>query len=152
MGKSVFIGGGVSGILSIFPLLNLLNLFFMLWIVAGSVLTVHLLCKENKPLRRGDAILAGALSGLLGGAMFAFFSLVTVMGISAERLEALLDRAKAMAPLLASDVSQTLASGQFRVIMLLTIGLFVLLAIVAGAIAGWVARTLFSRQPGNADG
>jgi hypothetical protein len=148
----VFIGGGVSGILSIFPLLNLLNLFFMLWIVAGSMLTVHLLCRENRPLRRGDAILAGALSGLLGGGMFAVFSLITLMGISPEKLEALLERARAMAPLLATDVSQTLASGQFRVIMLLTIGLFVLLAIVAGAVGGWIARKIFSRPPEGLDG
>ncbi len=152
MGRSVFIGGGLAGVLSIFPVLNLLNLFFMLWIVVGSVLTVHLLCKENRPLRKGDAILAGALSGLLGGGMFAVFSLITIMGINQEKLDALLERARAMAPLLASDMNQTLQGGQFRVIMVLTICLFVLLAIVAGTIAGWGAWRILSRPRGNIDG
>lgn len=152
MGKSIFVGGGVAGILSVFPVVNLLNLFFMLWIVVGSALTVYLLCKENGPLRKGDAILAGALSGLVGSGLFAFISLITIMGINEEKLEALLEKARAMAPMLDSGITQTLQSSQFRTIMILTICLFVLLAIAAGAIAGLVARKIFSKPQENLHG
>jgi len=152
MGKSIFIGGGAAGILSIFPVVNLLNLFFMLWIVVGSLLTVYLLCKENGQLRKGDAILAGALSGLVGSGIFAFISLITIMGINQEKLETLLEKARAMAPMLDTDMTQTLQSGQFRVIIILSICLFVLLAIAAGAIAGLVARKIFSRPQENLHG
>ena len=145
MGKSVFLGGGAAGILSIFPVLNLLNLFFMLWIVVGSVLTIFLLRKENSALRKGDALLAGALSGLVGSGMFAFISLMTILGITQEKLEALLEKARAMAPLLDANMTQTLQSGQFKVIMVLSICLFVFLAIVAGALAGLIARNFFFR-------
>ncbi len=145
LGKSIFLGGAASGILSIFPLLNLLNLFFMLWIVLGSVLTIFLLSKENRQLGKGDALLAGALSGLVGSGLFALVSILTIFGITQEKLEALLEKARAIAPLLDANMTQTLQSGQFRAIMLLSIALFVFVAIAAGAIAGLIARKLLFR-------
>jgi uncharacterized membrane protein len=145
MGKSIFLGGGTAGILSIFPVVNLLNLFFMLWIVVGSALTIFLLSKENRQLNKGDALLAGALSGLVGGGMFAFISLLTILGITQEKLEALLEKAKAMAPLLDANMTRTLQSGQFRALMIISICLFVFMAIVAGAIAGLIARKFIFR-------
>jgi hypothetical protein len=145
MGKSVFLGGGAAGVLSIFPIVNLLNLFFMLWIVVGSVLTIFLLSKENRELGKGDSLLAGALSGLFGGGVFAFLSMMTVLGISQERLETVLEKAKAIAPLLDADMTRVLQGGQFKVIMILSICVFVFMAIVAGAIAGIIARKFFFR-------
>jgi len=111
LGKSVFLGGGAAGILSIFPVVNLLNLFFMLWIALGAAMTVYLLAKENPGLGKGDAFLAGALSGLVAGAMFAFLSLMTILGITQEKLEALLEKAKTIAPLLDADMTRTLQGG-----------------------------------------
>ncbi|MCX6555046.1 MAG: hypothetical protein NTZ12_08550 [Candidatus Aminicenantes bacterium] len=106
LGKSIFLGGGAAGILSIFPVVNLLNLFFMLWIALGSALTIYLLGKENRELGKGDAFLAGALSGLVAGGMFAFLSLVTILGITQEKLEALLEKAKTIAPLLDANMTR----------------------------------------------
>jgi len=145
LGKSVFLGGGAAGILSIFPIVNLLNLFFMLWIVVGSMLTIFLLSKENNRLGKGDALLAGALSGLVGSGIFAFISLLTILGITQEKLEALLEKAKAMAPLFDASMTQTLQSSQFKAIMILSICFFVFLAIAAGALAGLIARKFFFR-------
>jgi hypothetical protein len=145
LGKSIFLGGGAAGILSIFPVVNLLNLFFMLWIVVGSALTIFLLSKENRQLSKGDALLAGALSGLVGSGIFAFLSLFTILGITQEQLEQLLEKAKAIAPLLDENMTSTMQSSQFKVIMILSICLFVFLAIVAGAIAGLIARKFFNR-------
>jgi hypothetical protein len=145
MSKSVFLGGGAAGVLSIFPLVNLLNLFFMLWILFGSALTIYLLSKENRELSKGDALLAGALSGLVGGGIFALVSLLTILGITQEKLEALLEKARAMAPLLDADMSRTLQSGQFKVIMVLSICIFVFMAIAVGAGAGLIARKFFFR-------
>lgn len=145
LGKSIFLGGGAAGILSIFPVVNLLNLFFMLWIVLGSALTIFLLSKENRQLSKGDTLLAGALSGLVGGGIFAFLSLLTILGITQEQLNQLLEKAKTIAPLLDANMTRTLQSGQFKVIMILSICLFAFMAIVAGAVAGIIARKVFNR-------
>jgi hypothetical protein len=144
MGKSVLIGGSAAGILSIFPLLNLLNLFFMFWIVLGSGLTVFLLSKDSQQLGKIDALLAGAFSGLIGGGIFAVFSLISIMGISQEQLEQMVEKAKAITPALRENISRTLPSGQFKTIMIISICLFVFLAIMAGAVSGLIARRIFN--------
>lgn len=142
LGKSVLIGGGASGILSIFPGLNLLNLFFMTWIVLGAGLTVHLLYRQNPSLGRGDALLAGALSGLAGGGVFSLVGIVTMIGMTQEKLDTMVESARALAPFLADGQAEAMASGPFKAMMVIAIGLFLLLAIVAGAIAGLAARRI----------
>lgn len=142
LGKSVLIGGGASGILSIFPGLNLLNLFFMTWIVLGAALTVHLLYRENRDLKRGDAVLAGALSGLLGGGVFAILSVVSIMRLSQEKLDAMVESARALAPFLAEGQLESMSSGPFKAMMAVAGGLFLLLAIAAGTLAGLIAHRL----------
>jgi hypothetical protein len=123
LGKSVLLGGGASGILSIFPGLNLLY-------------------RANPTLRRGDALLAGALSGLTGGGIFALLGFVSIAGLTQEKLEQMIDSTRALAPFLADGQAASLASGPFKAMMALAIGLFLLLAIAAGALAGLAARRL----------
>jgi ABC-type Co2+ transport system permease subunit len=142
LGRSVLLGGGASGVLSIFPGLNLLNLFLMAWIVLGAGLTIHLLYKKNPSLRRGDALLAGALSGLTGGGIFAVLGFLTVAGLTQEKLDQLVESARAIAPFLAENQDTLMAGGQFKTLMIMAICLFFLLAIAAGAVAGLIARTL----------
>ncbi len=138
----MLLGGGASGILSIFPGLNLLNLFFMTWIVLGAGLTIHLLSRANPGLRRSDALLAGALSGLTGGGIFAVLGFISIAGLTQEKLEMMIDSARAMAPFLADGQVAAMAGGPFKAMMALAIGLFLLLAIAAGALAGLAARRL----------
>jgi hypothetical protein len=149
LGKSVFLGGGVSGILSIFPGINLLNLFFMLWIALGAGLTIYLLSKKNLQLRKSDSLLAGALSGLIGGGVFAILSLVTIIGVTQEQLDIMVERARSLAPFLRDDAVSTMAGSQFKTIMIISAGLFVLASIFAGAVAGLVARKIFHHPSGS---
>ena len=89
-GKSVLLGGLASGIVSLIPVVNLLNLMLMMWMGVGGFLCVRRLAKENPTLSRGDAALTGGLSGMIGGAIFSSASFATITGISPERLENLL--------------------------------------------------------------
>ncbi|MBN2346818.1 MAG: hypothetical protein JXO51_10560 [Candidatus Aminicenantes bacterium] len=146
LGKSILIGGGASGVLSIFPGLNLLNLFFMTWIVLGAGLTIHLLARENRRLRRGDALLAGALSGLTGGGIFALLAFVSIASLTQEKLERMLEAARALAPFLAESQDVFAAGGSFKAMMALAVAFFLLLAIAAGALAGLAARRIL-RHP-----
>ena len=148
LGRSVFLGGAASGILSIFPGLNLLNLFFMTWIVLGAALTIHLLYRTNSLLRRGDALLAGALSGLIGGGIFAFLGFISIIGLTQEKLERMIDSARALAPYLANEQAAAMAAGPFKAMMALAISMFLLLAIAAGALAGLAARRLLRPASG----
>lgn len=149
LGKSVILGGGASGILSIFPGLNLLNLFFMLWIVLGAGLTIYLLSKENQALRKSDSLLAGALSGLTGGGIFAILSLVTIIGVTQEQLDQIVEKARSLAPFLRESAAAAMASTQFKTVMFISVILFVLASIFAGAVAGLIARKIFQQPRGN---
>ncbi|MCU0236645.1 MAG: hypothetical protein MUC72_06105 [Acidobacteria bacterium] len=149
LGKSVLLGGLASGILSIFPGLNLLNLFFMTWIVLGAGLTIHLLYRANPVLGRGDALLAGSLSGLTGGGIFAVMGFISISGLTQEKLELMIESTRAMAPFLADGQTSAMAGGPFKAMMALAIGLFLLLAIAAGALAGLAARRLL--RPGEGE-
>lgn len=149
LGKSVILGGGASGVLSIFPGLNLLNLFFMLWIVLGAGLTIYLLSKENQALRKSDCLLAGALSGLTGGGIFAMLSLVTIIGVSQEQLDQMIEKARSLAPFLRENAVSSMASAQFKTIMVISVILFVLASIFAGAVAGLIARKIFHHPSGS---
>lgn len=150
LGKSVILGGGASGILSIFPGLNLLNLFFMLWIALGAGLTIYLLGKDNQPLRKSDSLLAGALSGLTGGGIFALVSLATIIGITQEQLDQMVERARSLAPFLRENEVSTMASAQFKTVMFIAVVLFVLASIIAGAVAGLIAGKIFRHPSGSA--
>jgi hypothetical protein len=142
LGRSVLIGGGASGILSIFPGVNLLNLFFMAWIVLGAGLTIHWLYKRNTALRVGDALLAGALSGLTGGGIFALLGFASIAGLTQEKLDRMIESTRAIAPFLAEGPEAAMASAQFKTIMVIAICLFLLAAILAGALAGLAARRI----------
>lgn len=147
LGRSVLLGGAAAGLLSIFPVLNLLNLFFMLWIVLGAGLTVHLLYRANPFLRPGDALLAGALSGLVAGGMFSLLGLLTLAGMTEEKFERALDAARAAAPFLADGQAAAFEAGPFKAVLALAMAVFLLLAIVAGGLAGLAARRLLRPAP-----
>lgn len=147
LARSVLLGGGAAGLLSIFPVLNLLNLFFMLWIVLGAGLTVRLLTRANPRLRRGDALLAGALSGLVAGGMFALLGLVSLAGMTEEAFERALAAARAAAPFLADGQAAAFEAGPFKAVLALALAVFLLLAIVAGGLGGLAARRLLRPAP-----
>ncbi len=151
-GRSILLGGGVAGVLSLIPLLNLINLFFMFWIVFGAGLTVYLLSRHNEELRPSDAGLAGALSGLLAGGLFAAVSLLLVSGLDPEKIQEAAERSRILFRNLDADSLSLLQSPHLKLILAVALAVFVLLAVVAGAISGWISRLLFRRPRPHPDG
>jgi len=72
-GRPAVIGGIVLGFLSTLPFVNLGNLFFGAWILAGGAIAARLLMKQrpNGIINYGDSAFAGALSGLVGAVIAA---------------------------------------------------------------------------------
>jgi hypothetical protein len=69
--KSVLIAGGIAGVLSATPLLNLLNIICCLWILLGGAMAVYLVRSDTeRKINYGD----GAYIGLLTGFFAAFVS------------------------------------------------------------------------------
>jgi zinc-ribbon domain len=60
-------GGLLLGLLSSLPIINLANLIFGAWILAGGALTAHLVSKQRPSgISYGDGAFGGVLSGFFG--------------------------------------------------------------------------------------
>jgi hypothetical protein len=60
-------GGVLLGLLSSLPIINLANLIFGAWILAGGALTTHLVLKQRPSgISYGDGAFGGVLSGFFG--------------------------------------------------------------------------------------
>jgi hypothetical protein len=151
-GKSVLVGGSAAGILSILPFVNLLNLFFMFWIVAGATLTVHLLLRQNREIRISDSVISGAMSGLIAGIIFAALTLISFLQINQEKFAELVEKARTLYPGMDPEAASLLQSGHFKIILVIIVSVFVILSIAAGSIAGMIARFVFLRSTGKSNG
>jgi len=67
------IGGLLAGVASAIPFLNCLC---CLWVIGGAMLSAYLLSERNPaPLRTGDGLLVGVLSGIFGGVIHAILKI-----------------------------------------------------------------------------
>jgi hypothetical protein len=146
LGKSVLLGGALGGFLSIVPLVSLLNVFFMFWIVVGAGVSMNRLTRLNGRLSPGDALLAGSLSGLVSGALPAMVGSFFILQLDTERLITALERVRLLAPDVAEQMMELIRGGRIRALLLLSLGAFVLMAIVVGGLSALVWRLII--RPG----
>lgn len=132
--------------MSILPFVNLLNLFFMFWIAAGSTLTVYLLLRQNHEIRMSDSMISGAMSGLIAGIIFAALTLISFLQINQEKFAELVEKARTLYPGMDPEAASLLQSGHFKIILVIVVSVFVILSIVAGSLAGVIARYIFRRS------
>jgi hypothetical protein len=89
--QATLLGGLFIGVLSILPIVNLLNLCCCLWVVTGGVLTVWLRQQGGVVLDGTEAALVGLGAGVVGGLIttllsLAMFSLVGDMSALFDRI------------------------------------------------------------------
>ena len=68
--KAALIGGGVFGVLSALPYINMLNVVCCALYIGGGVLAAYLYLKDQQPSEKtpyGDGALVGLIAGALGG-------------------------------------------------------------------------------------
>lgn len=144
-GKSIWLGGAAGGIFSLIPLVNLLNLFFF-WLAMAGGITVYLLLKHNLRLKISESAIAGALSGLISGAIFSLFSLWIVFSITPEKIDQIVSQSRLFFRLSDTDYVQLLESPQFKIFAVIALSAFVLFAIIAGTVGGLLSRQIFQRR------
>jgi E3 ubiquitin-protein ligase DOA10 len=86
---------------------------------------------------------------LTGGGIFAILSLVTIIGVTQEQLDQMVEKAKSLAPFFRENAVSTMASAQFKTVMVIGVVIFVLASIIAGAVAGLIARKIFHHPSGS---
>lgn len=141
--KSILLGGLLSGILSVIPIINLFNIFFMMWMGVGGLVSIYLLKKDTPEIQTSGAALIGAASGLIGGIIFVLFSSIMVFNISEEKIERVLERVGSLAALVEEDAMSLIQNTNFRMMFFGVIAIGFCFAIIAGLAGGLIGKSIF---------
>lgn len=144
--KSILVGGAAGGLASLVPIVNLLNLFFMMWPAVGGAITVFLLCRHNDELKPADALITGSLSGALAGLIFGVFVFAAVSNISMEKIEKVISLGQAFFPGIREEMESILQEDRLKALSMIVITFMMLLSVIVGALGGIVSRSLFNKK------
>ncbi len=147
-GKSILIGGSAAGIVSLVPVINLLNLLMMMWMAAGGILCAYLLLQANENIGISDALVTGALSGAVGCALFGSVSYALIANISADKVERMLTLVNVFSSSHTDDsqLIELVQSGQLKAIFLVIIAVMFVFSLIAGALGGAAGRSMFKKR------
>lgn len=153
--RPALIGGGLLGVLSGIPFVNLGNCLCCGWVIAGGMLAAYLYQKNAVPgpPNYADGALLGAMAGAIGAVVSSIigipFSLLGSqlggMGMSPEQIEQMMG-GQELPPAVANMLS-TMGSGGFTCAGAL-IGLFfgLILFSIFGAIGSMIGTAVFTRK------
>ena len=144
-GKSILIGGAAGGVISLIPIVNLLNLLLMMWMAFGGGLCVYMLLKENRGIRVSvvDALVPGALSGVLGWGIFAAVSFLLVSHISPEKMEKAAAILKILSPSAGEDAGELLQGNELIKLFFLVMSGALIFSVISGSLGGLISRLIF---------
>jgi hypothetical protein len=153
----VLIGGAAIAAVSALPVISMLNILCCSGVMIGAVLGVWFYKKNfpaSIPFSVGDGAIIGTLSGMVGGALLAVISSLTLGIFSAEfqnRIETEIERALQQSsfqdPATADQVRELLtqlAASPFILFLVLLIALmiiFTLFGLFGGLIGGGIFKT-----------
>lgn len=146
--KNILIGGTAAGIISIIPFLNILNLFFMMWMAFGGGLTVYLLIRENKnkEIKTSEALLTGALSGVWGCAIFGVFVYIALSGISPEKFARAASLLRIFFPDIEAEFTSLLQGSNLKVLFLIVFAIMMVFSIISGAVGGVISKSISVKE------
>ncbi len=138
----IVVGGVISGVLSMIPLLNLLNCCFCLLNIGGVLggMAMHLGRAPDDKMSMGEAAGFGAAAGAIGGVVMSVGGVVMNFALGAL----LADLYRSISPQLAAQFGASAAAGIFA------IPVYAVLFAGFGALAGVLGISVFwkSRQAG----
>lgn len=145
------------GVMSVLPIINLLNVCCCLWVVTGGLVGAYLLQQNQAaPIAAGDGALVGLLAGICG-ALVMFVLSIPIGMIVAPVERAMIDRALSMGGNMPPELRQFFENydrprsetGLFGRMIVRVIGLFFFLFVgsVFSTLGGLLGSALFSKGP-----
>lgn len=146
--KNILIGGTAAGIVSIIPIINILNLFLMLWMGCGGALAVYLTMRENnyrKP-KTSEALLTGALSGVWGCTILGVFVYIALTRISPEKFAKAASLLQAFFPNIREEFAHLFQDNNLQSLFLMIFALLMVLSIISGAAGGIISKSMSYKE------
>lgn len=147
-------GGLAIGVLTVLPVVNLVNLCCCAWVICGGALAAYLL-QQNQPapITPGDGVLVGVMAGVFGaiiGSVLAVPMALALGPFQAAMLERALETARDMPPEVRDlfeqwryGMAEGVALGATFVVSLL---LSLVFYSIFGLIGGLLGAVLFRRE------
>src|SRR5215510_11870480 len=78
--QPALIGGLIAGILSVIPLVNLVNCCFCAWLLVGGAVAAKMLINRTpRPIKSGEGAQVGALAGLIAAGVYFIINLALIV-------------------------------------------------------------------------
>jgi len=137
--KNIFIaslaGGAAMALLSNIPILSLGNCLLCLWVWGGGILGAWVYKRLQGSVTTGEGAWIGALAGLMGGLISAFFMYLGASGLSISQVSSLLPAEYQVQFDLESLIRDTITT-----IALLEVLVFIFVGAIGGLIGGAILR------------
>jgi hypothetical protein len=150
IGKSILTGGAAAGVISLIPIVNFLNLLFMMWMAFGGGLCVYMLLKANRSseihVSAVDALVSGALSGVLGWVIFGSVSFLLVSHISPEKMEQIITILEMFSPSAGENVGELLQGNELIRLFFLVMAIALIFSVISGSLGGVISRLVFKKE------
>ncbi len=143
--NAIILAGSLTGLFSIIPFLNLLNIFFLFWFIAGGFFCIRQLQKNQIDLSLSETLLYSGLSGLLGGIIFSLTAIYSLISIPDEKFQSNLTRLARLMQSSEEDLAAILQAANLKKTFILSILIVAVLGIFAAACGGFIAR-LFRKK------
>jgi hypothetical protein len=148
--KPAIMGGVVSGLLSIIPIVGLGNLCCCLWAILGGLLATYLYVKNSTvPARPGDGAILGAIAGAVGGLI------VIVLGIPINIVagnitrELLVRIIESINPAQAEMMRVQMAVGVSVLVAIRDGIILAVLLVIFSTLGGLIGVPIFEKRKGN---
>ena len=78
--QPALIGGLIAGILSVIPLVNLVNCCFCAWLLVGGAVAAKMLINRTpRPIKSGEGAQVGALAGVIAAGIYFIINLALIV-------------------------------------------------------------------------
>jgi len=149
--KSILLGGTAAGLISLVPIVNLLNLLLMMWMGFGGALCFYTLSHENPqtPIPPKQALLFGGTAGALGSLIFSLASYLFLSFVSLKNIEKVITLFDKFWPGTEEEFLYLMEGNNLINTFLLVMVILLIISVLSGALGAIVTRTLMKEKNKN---
>ena len=149
--KPAIIGGVVLGILSVIPLVNILNVCCCLWAIIGGLLATKLFVDSSPvPASAGDGAVVGALAGLVGAVIVLIIGIPVSIATQGMTQAFFLSMIQSLDPAQAEMVRAQMAAGSTVAGAIINGFILAVMLFIFSIIGGLLGIPLFEKRKGGA--
>jgi hypothetical protein len=145
--KPAAIGGIIVGLLSVIPIVNLVNLCCCLWAIVGGALAAHFYIKSSPTqVSVGEGAMLGAIAGLIGGVISVVLGVPVNLLVGRATAELLINFASSINPQQAEIMRQQMLGPQNIITTIVQSIIGAVFLVIFSTVGGLLAIPIFEKR------